>query len=365
VRTGADLRAEELAQAHWPLTRAPYLSETNRPGVFAVGGVRSGSVRRVALGVGEGSICVQFVHRALGATQSLSQPVFGTAPVIRNTWRMSRLSACPARLQAITSRRPLPAATAGPDVQSLNVYIPALSELKVECGMPLMRQYNTLFEDRNSRRTIADVVDVLHQVAGFGEHDRAQIRIGPLRLPSGDVTGLVGIFFDASDPEQGYAAWLPTSDHCRAIPHGSSQRHRFEILRLVGAVVDAEANVQLADGTRLRALEVQRTRMPNEPTELDWRIVHYTLEFIGATHCYRALWGGVPPPEHHLVPDLRFLDCSRLSDLDVPSLEAIANYIAKKDPTLRKLSRQKIADALRTFGIRLPTARPRVTSAPH
>ena len=46
----------------WNLDRDPFLLETNVPGVFAVGDVRHGSVKRVASGVGEGSICVQFVH---------------------------------------------------------------------------------------------------------------------------------------------------------------------------------------------------------------------------------------------------------------------------------------------------------------
>jgi thioredoxin reductase (NADPH) len=65
ARTGPDLRAEDLTAAKWPLPRAPYLLETTLPGVFAVGDVRSGSVKRIASAVGEGSICVQFVHRAL------------------------------------------------------------------------------------------------------------------------------------------------------------------------------------------------------------------------------------------------------------------------------------------------------------
>lgn len=65
VRTGADLSKEELAAARWPLSRPPYLMETSLPGVFAVGDVRSGSVKRVASGVGEGSVCVQFIHRVL------------------------------------------------------------------------------------------------------------------------------------------------------------------------------------------------------------------------------------------------------------------------------------------------------------
>jgi len=67
VRTGNDLAPPDLAAAGWSLPRAPYLLETSKPGVFAAGDVRSGSVKRVASAVGEGSSCVQFVHRVLGA----------------------------------------------------------------------------------------------------------------------------------------------------------------------------------------------------------------------------------------------------------------------------------------------------------
>jgi thioredoxin reductase (NADPH) len=65
VRTGSDLHPEDLAHSQWPLARAPYLLETSLPGIFAVGDVRCGSVKRVAAAVGEGSGCVQFVHRVL------------------------------------------------------------------------------------------------------------------------------------------------------------------------------------------------------------------------------------------------------------------------------------------------------------
>jgi thioredoxin reductase (NADPH) len=65
IKTGWDLTKEDLAAARWPLDRSPYLLETSLPGVFAVGDVRCGSVKRVASGVGEGSISVSFVHHAL------------------------------------------------------------------------------------------------------------------------------------------------------------------------------------------------------------------------------------------------------------------------------------------------------------
>jgi Thioredoxin reductase len=65
VKTGVDLSKEELVAAGWPLVRQPYLLETSKPGVFAVGDVRAGNIKRVASAVGEGSIAVSFVHRVL------------------------------------------------------------------------------------------------------------------------------------------------------------------------------------------------------------------------------------------------------------------------------------------------------------
>jgi len=65
VKTGPDLSHDDLQAARWPLGRPPFLLETSRPGVFAVGDVRAGNIKRVASAVGEGSIAVALVHQAL------------------------------------------------------------------------------------------------------------------------------------------------------------------------------------------------------------------------------------------------------------------------------------------------------------
>jgi thioredoxin reductase (NADPH) len=65
LKAGATLTADDLAAAKWPLRRQPYLLETSIPGVLAVGDVRSGSTKRVASAVGEGSIAVATVHQVL------------------------------------------------------------------------------------------------------------------------------------------------------------------------------------------------------------------------------------------------------------------------------------------------------------
>ncbi len=65
IKTGPDLSPENLSAARWPLARQPYLLETSLPGVFAVGDVRGGSIKRVASAVGEGSIAISLVHKVL------------------------------------------------------------------------------------------------------------------------------------------------------------------------------------------------------------------------------------------------------------------------------------------------------------
>ncbi len=65
VKTGADLETLELVRAGWKLDRMPTTYETSLPRIYAVGDVRSGSVKRVASSVGEGSVVVSAVHAAL------------------------------------------------------------------------------------------------------------------------------------------------------------------------------------------------------------------------------------------------------------------------------------------------------------
>jgi thioredoxin reductase (NADPH) len=65
ILTGPDLLRDAQPPKGWNLDRDPFLLETSVPGIFAVGDVRHGSVKRVASGVGEGSVAVQFIHQYL------------------------------------------------------------------------------------------------------------------------------------------------------------------------------------------------------------------------------------------------------------------------------------------------------------
>jgi thioredoxin reductase (NADPH) len=67
VVTGTDLLEDGRLHEEWPLRRMPMFLESSLPGVFAVGDVRHGSVKRVASAVGEGSIAIRLVHDHLRA----------------------------------------------------------------------------------------------------------------------------------------------------------------------------------------------------------------------------------------------------------------------------------------------------------
>ena len=61
---------DDLAAAGWPLARPPYLLETSRPGIFAVGDVRGGNIKRVASAVGDGATAVRLAHEYLATREA-------------------------------------------------------------------------------------------------------------------------------------------------------------------------------------------------------------------------------------------------------------------------------------------------------
>src|ERR687892_2635854 len=65
LRTGAEVNAKSGNESRWPLSRPPLPLETNQPGLFAAGDVRSGSIKRCSAAIGEGSMAVALVHRRL------------------------------------------------------------------------------------------------------------------------------------------------------------------------------------------------------------------------------------------------------------------------------------------------------------
>jgi hypothetical protein len=194
-----------------------------------------------------------------------------------------------------------------------------------------MPQYERLCEEgRISRRTMADAIEVLHEKAGFGDNDRAEISIGLLQLPSAEVVGLVQIIFGPQISDKAYVVSLPTSKQFQAYRTNARQRVCFDIAELDGAELDGTGKVLLANGIALRTVEVIPARLPLKPTKLDWRIIHYTLSIIGAAHCYRY-WGyGLPPQLQEMVADLRIVDCGTFGGLTLPLLKVLSADIKER-----------------------------------
>jgi hypothetical protein len=222
-----------------------------------------------------------------------------------------------------------------------------------------MQDYVALQEERRtSRRTVADALELVRQKLGVNEIARAEIRIGRFQLPSGQCTAMVQVLF----PDLGCRVSLPSAARFRARSGMSSQHKLFEISRLDRAEVGSDGSVVLADRSRLRAVEVVPTHLPYEVSELEERVLRHVISLTKSYYCYRSIQEGLPEHLQHQVPDLRALDYSRVRTIQqAPPLRVIQAFIEDNDPE-RKVSNQKIADALATFGVRVPRRRPRTAS---
>jgi hypothetical protein len=227
-----------------------------------------------------------------------------------------------------------------------------------------MQRHEWLREaERNRRVTVSDAIEVLAQSGAFGGGDVAEIQVGGICLPSGKVVGLTNVSFNNDALDKTLVVSLATSAQFNAKRQGESAARTFSIFELDGATVANDGSVRLSDGTILRAVEVIPANLPLKPSELDWRIVRHVIRIIGAEgRCYRSLREHAKPRcldlPHDIIPDIRFIDCSALKGLELPSVKSLVAQIAKIDPALKNLSRQTTANALCKFGMRIPASRP-------
>ena len=170
---------------------------------------------------------------------------------------------------------------------------------------------------------------------------KAEVRIGILRLPSQEVTHLVFISLNSTQDELTFSVSLPAARGVRARFEDGLVPENFEIGRLLGATVDAEGHVQLADGGRIQSVEIIPALLPYHLTELDWKILHETVAQLGIEEECRY------DPGEGFRKDLRdslfgSIDCSKLSGHKSPLLKTISARVGGK------ASLQKIADIRRS-----------------
>lgn len=199
-------------------------------------------------------------------------------------------------------------------------------------------------DGRRSMRSISDALEALRGDGRLEDCSFLEIRTNPLPSQTDQAPSLVLVVCHLNPPEKPRGVALPTSWEFRGRPLGESTPETFEILRLDRAKVDEDGTVTLSDGTRLKAVEVIPAALPWELTELQKRIVFWTTMFIRfGDKCYYG------PP----TPDLAGLDFAKLRALEVPKLEAVVQFVADAEPTL-KINRQTVANALGVCGMRVP-----------
>jgi hypothetical protein len=199
---------------------------------------------------------------------------------------------------------------------------------------PSLRLYET---GCKGRRTIADAIEVLRNQAEFSDDMRALVHTYDLPLPSGKDSSIVVVVCE----KLGWAVSLPTSTNFYAIRATTNTRDEFKISRLNAAVVDADCNVILSDGTKLRAVEVRPTRLPPQDfTPEQMFIVHAAIRFANAEdQCYRHF-------EPTYFPGIRRIDFSTLPGLELFGLKAFTKFVIDTCGLPVK-SRQTIANTLR------------------
>jgi hypothetical protein len=221
-------------------------------------------------------------------------------------------------------------------------------------------------ENRVSRRTVADVLDVIFSHHGSISDPLGQFAIGPVRHAR-KPTYIIDVYF--------FGQWsvvsLPTSATFVA-RNSQNQIEESDVGRLLNAVVHPDGTVILADGTSLRAVEVLPTQLYHEPTMLDRRILAHVIAYAElkpsrieqpAAPCFRRLAEDLPEHLRDSVGDLGALDYSRIRQLRVPYLKQVKAYIEKTDPKL-KVSIQTIANVLARFDIEPGPFQPWRTGAP-
>jgi catechol 2,3-dioxygenase-like lactoylglutathione lyase family enzyme len=130
-------------------------------------------------------------------------------------------------------------------------------------------------KERKKRRTIADAIDALQKNAGFDGDDRGQIQLGRIRLPSRQVVSLTWVSFESATHQKTFIVKLPTATRFKATSQG--QLLIGDIGLLEGASLDEKGNVELQDGTLIRAVEIVPAPLPYNISDLDSAIVAVTV----------------------------------------------------------------------------------------
>lgn len=227
--------------------------------------------------------------------------------------------------------------------------------------------------ERARRRTIHDAIAVFEEELdlksgyAFASGITAKVKVGGLRLPSRDIVGLVDCVFTNTAMERSFVVPLATSSKFLAKTECEQERRSFSIFRLDDAKISSTGDLCLADGMKVRAVEVVPARLPYSLTELERRIIRFTVSQTDEIdRCYPDLFGSLPHNLSRELPIIRVLDFSSFAEngdrprLKISALKQIQANFLKANPDIKSLSQQKISDALSKAGLYIPIRRPKI-----
>lgn len=224
--------------------------------------------------------------------------------------------------------------------------------------------------ERRHRRTINDAIAVfeeeLHVKAenAFASGFTAKVQVSNLGLPWSDTVSVVSCIFTNAAMERSFVVPIATSSTFRAAPERVTEHQSFDIFQLNDAEIFSSGDLRLTDGMRLRAVEVVPTPLPYNPTDLERRIISFTVRKTGEIdRCYPSLFASLPPDLSEGLPDIRMLDYSTFAEskdrprLKIPALKVIRADFLKENDDIKSLSLQKVSDALTKAGLFIPIRR--------
>lgn len=209
-------------------------------------------------------------------------------------------------------------------------------------------------------RSVADALNGLREAGWIHNGARLQTRIISLNLAGGDVMHFAIVYLLADELDRPVGVRLPTADRFRGCRIESEETETRDIRDLDGATVWSTGVVQTIDGCGFKAVEMIPRHFVRELNALQKLIVYWTIRMLGLTAkdvCYQPpddVRDFLPKGFGKLTADLRFLDYGRLPGRPLPPLKAIHRYLGDHNKSLRGVSHQTIADALRVSGLRVP-----------
>ena len=220
-------------------------------------------------------------------------------------------------------------------------------------AQPVLLGYDTL----TSRRTVADALELLEKKAGFREGDQGDIGVHGRRMPSGEVLGFFAVNFFSTVTQTTYHVGFPAAQKVFAWRHQDQQRYQMDIFEINGARVDSQGRIALTTGVMIYALEVIPVPR-NEPSDLDLVSLRLAIVSVGAEERYcRRVRDEISGPFRDMIPEsFTALDWTNLPEFDSPPLKQI-EYAFRAKYSGQAPSREKISQALRRFGVRIPRTR--------